>query len=146
MQRDNISNVMKQFEAFALGFEPFFKEVRSNFTNYPPHNVINYSDNRVCLEIAVAGFKRSEISVSEYERTHTLEITGKRAEDTDETDDTRQEYTYSYKGIGARPFTKTFKLADGFKVENAALADGILRITLVKQEPDECAVNEIKIN
>lgn len=135
MQRDSFNNVMNQLEAFALGFEPFFRDIRSNFTTYPPHNVVTLSETMLCLELAVAGFKREDITITES--NGTLTISGDKSG--------RDEPEYAYKGIGSRSFTKTFKVSDLYDIDGAKLEDGILSVTFIKRAPEEEPVRKIKI-
>ncbi len=47
------------------------------------------------------------------------------------------EDSYIYRGIGARQFRQTFALADHVRVLGSELKDGILRIDLVREIPEE---------
>jgi molecular chaperone IbpA len=69
--------------------------------------------------MAVAGFGKSDIDVEMD--GDTLKIAGRVNQD---------DSSYLYKGIAERAFTRQFKLADSVEVKNAALVNGMLKITL----------------
>lgn len=96
-------------------------------TTYPPYNIIKYSDTETVLEIAVAGFREDEISVIVEDAQ--LKISGKK-----ETNDVVE---YLYKGIGTRAFEKSFTLPKDSKVDKAEYADGILKVFVSYQIPEE---------
>ena len=60
-----------------------------------------------------------------------LTVRGKQAED-----DGR---IYLHRGIAARQFQRSFLLADGIEVEDAALDNGLLHINLVRIVPESNA-------
>lgn len=96
-------------------------------TTYPPYNIIKTSETETVLEIAVAGFKEDEISVV-VEDTQ-LKISGKNT--------TNDGAEYLYKGIGSRSFEKTFTLPKDSKVDKAECVDGILKVFVSYQIPEE---------
>jgi molecular chaperone IbpA len=104
-----------------------FREFQFKTDNYPPHNIISISDNEFVLELAVAGFKKEEISVSENQGV--LTIVADKGE--------QPESTYQHRGIGKRAFTKSLRIAEYFEVREAKLEDGILTILFVKNVPEE---------
>jgi len=62
------TNSLAQLNRALVGFDRLFDGFESRFanqlsTNYPPHNVVKIDETRYAIEIAVAGFKRHEISV-----------------------------------------------------------------------------------
>lgn len=60
-----------------IGFDNIVNaRLLASFSNYPPYNIIKYDDTHYALEIAVSGFKKSEISI-EIKEEH-LTISGQR--------------------------------------------------------------------
>ena len=54
------------YTPFTLGFDETFSRLEAlagSRDNYPPYNVINGSDGRTVLELALAGFTRGDIEV-----------------------------------------------------------------------------------
>ena len=121
----------QQLSPFSLGFDETFSRLEALAgagTNYPPYNVINGSDGRTILEVALAGFSESDIGV-ETER-NVLTVTAKKApEDKDK--------KYSHKGISYRTFSRTWQMADDVEVETVEFKDGLLVITLKKELPEK---------
>jgi HSP20 family molecular chaperone IbpA len=111
---------------------------------YPPYNIErigarngqNGADAAEMLRItlAVAGFKRDQLEITIED--NQLVIRGRQEED--------KARAYIHRGIAARQFIKTFVLADGIEVKAAELSDGMLRIDLVKREPER-AVRKVEI-
>ena len=124
-----------------VGWEKLFdtlSRAQLGATNtYPPHNIIKVDADRFLIEIAAAGFKRSELLIELKESI--LTVTGKKESTDFEEDD------YVHRGIGKRDFTKAFTLAEHVKVEDATFADGILTIELQRVVPESERPRQIKI-
>ena len=130
MSRNDLSRLFDQLDSMSLGFGHVFREFHSPTTlSYPPHNIIQKSENEYIVEMAVAGFKKHEISVTEHRGN--LVITGTKDLDTEYTDS-----SYQYRGLARRNFEKSLKMAEYVKIVDATLADGILSITLMRNIPD----------
>lgn len=115
-----------------LGFEEMEqlieKITKSSNDGYPPYNIEKIvTENEIVLKIvlAVAGFLEEELMV-EIE-SNQLVIRGKQ-----KSDDGKE---YLHRGIAARQFQKSFVLAEGIKVEEAELKNGLLSISLRRPEP-----------
>ena len=132
-------NPLSRFDTQALnralvGFDRMFDNFETRFANqinnnYPPYNVVKTDENNYFVELAVAGFKKSEISV-EVENDY-LTIKGERAR----TDDVEQQYLH--RGLSARDFVRQFQLAEHMVVKGAAIQDGILTVQLERLIPEE---------
>ena len=127
---------------FGVGFDTILDELnrvassQSN-TNYPPYNVVKFTDNKFAVEIAVAGFKDGEITIEKDK--NQLIIQGEQVQDLD------NPVEYLHRGISARNFTRTFTLAEHVEVVNAEVANGILTITLERVVPEELQPKKIAI-
>ena len=95
--------------------------------NFPPYNISKVDDNKYTVEIAVAGFSKSDIDI-EIDGD-TLKITGNSAS-VDEED------SFLYKGIANRAFSRTFNLADTIEVKDASLVNGMLKVFLENIIPE----------
>lgn len=125
----------------SVGFDRLFDLVDQNLRlqpedNYPPCNIIRNGENAYAISLAVAGFKRENISVT-LDRD-TLIVSG-RMEKPDGGGD------YLYRGIAARPFERRFNLAEHVEVKGASLNDGLLQIELVRELPEALKPRRIAI-
>jgi len=119
-----------------IGFDRMFEDVQHLSGNtYPPHNIIKLEDDKYQIEIAVAGFKRDELTVK-LDQTE-LEIAGDKVD--------KDTLVYLHKGLASRSFVKTLHLAEHIKVTDVELADGILTISLEKVIPEELKPRKLEI-
>lgn len=133
-----ITSLFPQFNRWAIGFDPLldtFKQVSQSakFGGYPPYNIYKDGD-RYILELAVAGFSKEDITISVKELQLTVEgcLEASEAEPI-------------HKGIATRDFKQDFVLAEYVVVKGAELKDGLLRITLEQELPEELQPKIIKI-
>lgn len=135
MSRTDFSRLFDQLDALSIGFGPVFRDLQTFTTHYPPHNIYQTEpDGDIILEMAVAGFKKDEISIREERGEITIQ--GVKPE--------VAENGYTYRGIAARNFIKRFKLAEDYKSTDASLEDGMLKLVFVKTEPKETKFIAIK--
>ena len=110
-----------------FGFDPFADHIRSMNellkAAYPKYNLVKNEDGSFSLEIAVAGFRKEDLSVEQ--RDSTLFIEGKSSTEL---------RNYLHKGISSKPFKLIFPLSVDWKLKNANLFDGILKFTFVTKE------------
>jgi len=148
--RVNSDLINSQLYKMSVGFDRLFDEFFTNPVNisaqsYPPYNVARVTDDEgeVSYEItlAVAGFTEDDIEIV-VENNH-LKVSGKSGVLAEEAG-TKVEYIH--KGIAERNFTRTLRLADHVEVANAFLQDGILKIKLVVNIPEEAKPKTIKIS
>jgi molecular chaperone IbpA len=148
--RVNSDLINSQLYKMSVGFDRLFDEFFTNPVNisassYPPYNVarITDEDGDISYEItlAVAGFTEADIEII-VEDNH-LKVSGKSGVLAEEAG-TKVEYIH--KGIAERSFTRTLRLADHVEVEKAVLQDGILKIRLVVNIPEEAKPKSIKIS
>ncbi len=130
---------------FAVGFDSVFDELMRVSTqqsqqNYPPYNVVKHDDNTFIIELAVAGFREGDISVTVEK--NQLTIVGEKIESLDELE---KNIEYLYRGISSRSFNRNFTLADHVEVTGAIVSDGILSIKLERQIPEELKPKKIAI-
>lgn len=123
-----------------LGFDQFERTLdrisKKAADGYPPYNIEQLGEDRLCITLAVAGFGESDLAIEIVD--NQLLIQGKQAED-----DGRR--VYLHRGIAARQFQRVFILADGIAVEGARLDKGLLYIDIVRPKPAG-RVQKIKIS
>jgi HSP20 family molecular chaperone IbpA len=124
---------------FLLGFDHLERllerTAKAAGDGYPPYNIEQSGDEKLCITLAVAGFTREELSVTVEDRQ--LVIRGKQSEAADK--------NFLHRGIAARQFQRAFVLAEGIEVTGALLENGLLTIELARPKPDTIVRNiEIK--
>ena len=125
---------------FAVGFDRVLDELNrtarsAGTVNYPPYNVVR-EDTRYTIEVAVAGFDETELSI---ELTNNeLVIKGEKVE-------SKKDTAYLHKGIASRNFNLLFALADIVEVTGASVKNGILSVGLELQVPEPPPTKKIAI-
>ena len=111
-----------------LGFDHFERALdrvsKASAEGYPPYNIEQSAENRLCITLAVAGFAAADLSVQIED--NQLVIRGKQVDQADR--------VYLHRGIAARQFQRSFVLAEGIEVTAATLDNGLLLIDLVRPE------------
>jgi len=139
-----IQQFRKSQGPFFVGFETLWDTMDRIATetrpqSYPPYNLIKESDYNYKIELAVAGFKSDQISVSHEPELNQLTIEG------DQTG-SDNEASFIHRGIAERQFNRTWTVADTIVVKGADLTDGILSVSLEKIIPEEKKPKEISIS
>ncbi len=126
-------DTFKDFDKFFLDFDEqvakmqsFHDDITKNIPNYPPFNVRKIDEKNYTIEIAVAGFATHEIDVE----LDGGKLTVKGNSTSEKPND------YIFNGIATRAFTRTWAIGDEYKVENAELFNGILKIALERLIPE----------
>lgn len=117
----------KTLDPFTVGYDKFFKDIEEvtknvakNVPSYPPYNIKQVSKNKYVIEMAVAGFAKSDIEVT----VEGNKLVIKGATQDNESED------YLFKGIANRAFQRTFTIADKVEVGDAEMVNGMLRVWL----------------
>ena len=117
----------------------FHDELTKNVPNYPPYNIRKTDENNYTIELAVAGFTKSNIDISI--ENDKLIVKGFMRDDHDgEPED------FLFKGIANRAFTRMFALSDQIEVHNAELVNGMLRIFLERIIPEHKKPRKIEVS
>jgi len=128
-------------QKMVIGYDDIMKRLNESFDSgkvpgYPPFNVKKVSENKYLIELAVAGFGKSDLEIEMKEGVLSVKGNVK-------SDESDQEENVLYKGIAERAFTRNFLLADQVEVKNADLVNGMLKIWLERFVPD---TKKISIN
>ena len=128
---------------FGIGFDDVFNRMhrlmthdQHEKTNFPPYNIINESDTESIVEMAVAGFAEDDLDITL--NNGVLTISGRRDVKLDDA-------KYQHKGIAYRNFERSFTLADHIEVNGASCNDGILKIYLQRNIPEDLKPKVIEI-
>ena len=128
-----IPNALTRWERYSpvgIGLEDMFKRLDAfadHGTNYPPYNILKLDDEKQQLQVALAGFRKEDIEVA-VERG-VLQISVSKSYET--------EGEYVHRGVAQRSFARNWQLSDDTKGEEVTFQDGLLRVTLVKEIPEE---------
>ncbi len=125
-----------------VGFDGLFEDLerihnsaRTGTDNYPPHNIVRVDEENFIIELAVAGFAESDLSIEV--KDGILKVSGSTGDDSDR--------DYAYKGISSRKFEKSFRLSEFVVIDGADLKDGILVVNARVEIPEEQRPRKINI-
>ena len=135
----------KTLDPFKVGYDKFFKDieevtknVNKNIPSYPPYNIKQVSKNKYVIEMAVAGFAKSDIEVTL--EGNKLVIKGSAKED-----ELKEEENFLFKGIANRNFSRSFTLADKIEIGQAEMVNGMLRVWLESLVQAQDTIKKIAI-
>jgi len=126
----NINQLLERVHKNSIGMEDYFDKIftmHESSSNYPPYNLVSVSNDESRLELALAGFKKSEVFV--YTESGKLYVEGKK-------EDKKEEINYVHKGVAQRSFTRSWTLAEDTEVRSVSFEDGLLSVTLGKVIPE----------
>ncbi len=125
------TGVFDPFRNLTVGFDNIFDQLSTlssyDTSNYPPYNIKKVGKEKYQLEMALAGFTKTDVIVEVKE--NTLTISGKVSDkDTD---------TFVHRGIAQRSFKRQWTLAEHLEVTSAVLKDGVLKVDMKLNLPEE---------
>ncbi len=127
------------FKNYSIGFDRMFNTLnevsRINTTNFPPYNIRKLGKGKYQIEIALAGFSKSDIECEVQDGILSV-IAKKENKDND---------SLIHQGIASRSVVRKFTLSEYIKVDSADFKDGILNIKLYEEVPEEKKAKTIKI-
>ena len=124
----NIDTFLRDIDRYSIGLDRFFNNLAvDRETNYPPYNLIKTDETNFTLELALAGFKKEEISV--YTEKSQLVVEANREEV-----DGRE---YVHRGLASRAFTRTWTLSEDMVVQDVTFVNGILSVQLERIVPEK---------
>jgi molecular chaperone IbpA len=137
-------SVFHNINRYAIGFDHLMDHLVSLHSNnnlttneYPPYDIIREGESNYKIELAVAGFKKDELSIQL--KDNTLTIKG-------ESNSKNSNGDYLHKNIARRSFSKDFTLAENIEVGDAEFEDGVLGVSLTHNIPEEQRPKEISIH
>ena len=129
----NLPDLMDKIAKNSIGLDDYFdKFFNSDFpqSNYPPYNLIQLNNHESKLEIALAGFKKTEVKV--YTEFGKLYVEGKKEESEDVGE-------FVYKGLAQRSFERVWTITDDTEIGSVKFEDGLLTVNLSKIVPQHHA-------
>ncbi len=105
------------------------RAAKSAADGYPPYNIEQIGDDRLRITLAVAGFRKADLSVTVEQ--NQLVIRGRHRDEVPR--------VFIHRGIAARQFQRSFILAEGIEIAGATLDSGLLHIDLERPKPSTIA-------
>ena len=128
----NLPELLEKINRNSIGLDDYLNRFWDNTTteNYPPYNLVQVNNVESRLEIALAGFKKDEVSV--FTEFGKLSVQGKKEE-------SKNDGEFVHKGLAQRSFARQWTLADDTEVRQVSFEDGLLVVQLGKIVPDHHA-------
>ena len=129
----NLPELMEKITRNSIGMDDYlnrFWDGGDTTSNYPPYNLVQVNNVESRLEIALAGFKKDEVSV--YTEFGKLHVQGKKEESEDVGE-------FVHKGLASRSFDRVWTISDDHEVRDAEFRDGLLVVRLGKIVPEHHA-------
>ena len=125
----NLPELMEKITRNSIGMDDYLNRFwdDTTTTNYPPYNLVQVNNVESRLEIALAGFKKDEVSV--YTEFGKLFVEGKKEE-------SENMGEFLHKGLAQRNFTRVWTLSDDTEIRDVEFTDGMLVVTLGKIVPE----------
>jgi len=128
---------LNKFLTKSIGFEDIFSrffELEDFNGGHPFYNIKRIKDDKYVLEMALAGYKKSEVEVNVTDGV--LSIKG-------ETKDEKEDYVH--RGIAKRAFAKQLQLSEYVECKGAKLEDGMLKVELEYNPPEDKKPKQITV-
>jgi molecular chaperone IbpA len=130
---------LAQISRALVGFDRYFNAPNHTNGNYPPHNIVKYSEDTYAIEVAVAGFAKEEVTVEVDQDQLTIRgIKYRPNQDTGQVE-------YLHRGLAARDFEQTFTLAEYMEVVGAKVDNGMLQIDIKRVVPEALKPRQIEV-
>ena len=129
----NLNNFLNN----AIGFEDVFRRFHRLPTinaGFPHYNIKKAGEDKYTLEMALAGYKKSDIDVQVQDGV--LSIEGMSTEDKED---------FVHKGIAKRAFKKQLQLSEYVECKGAKLEDGMLKVELNYNPPEDKKPKKITV-
>ena len=128
----DLGAIVDAAERYSVGLDDVFHRLHSYGMGraneaYPPYNLVQESNIKWRIEVALAGWSKDEIEVST--ESNVLLIRSKAAKD-------KEEEEYMHRGISTRTFARGFNLSDDVEIGDVGFNNGMLTIELKKVIPD----------
>ena len=129
----NINKFLNRTIGFEDVFTRFF-QMQEYDSVYPFYDIKKVDDENYSLEMALAGWKKSDIKVTVEDGV--LTVNGSVEKNTDK---------YIHKGVAQRAFTKRLQLSEYVECKGAKLEDGMLKVRLFYNPPENKKAKEIAV-
>ena len=128
---------LNKFLTKSIGFEDIFNrffEMEDFNGGHPFYNIKRIKDDKYVLEMALAGYTKSDVKVEVADGVLSIEGSiNKEAED------------YIYRGISKRAFSKKLQLSEYVECKGAKFEDGMLKVDLEYNPPEDKRAKLIEV-
>ena len=125
-----------------VGFDNLFNELETISTqkqnSFPAHDILRISEDEYEITLALSGFNKKDISIDVHDGVLTIKGNGGSEIKNDNVQ-------YIYKGIAKRSFEQKFRLEQYVDVKDAKLSNGLLKISLLREIPEERKPRQIAL-
>ena len=121
----NLNKFLTKSICFEDIFNRFF-ELQDFNGGHPFYNIKRIKDDKYVLEMALAGYKKSEVKVDITDGV--LSIKGSASKEGED---------YIHRGISKRSFAKQLQLSEYVECTGAKLEDGMLKVDLEYNPPED---------
>jgi molecular chaperone IbpA len=128
---------LNKFLTKSIGFEDIFHrffELEDFNAGHPFYNIKRIKDDKYVLEMALAGYTKADVKVEVTDGV--LSISGTINKDAED---------YVYKGISRRAFAKQLQLSEYVECTGAKLEDGMLKVDLEYNPPEDKKPKTIEV-
>ena len=137
----DLNAVVDAAEKYSVGFDDLFYRLHSYGMGsvneaYPPYNIVQESNVKWRIELALAGWAPEQIEVTTESNVLLVRSIAPKNKGEDE---------YVHRGISKRNFARTFTVADDVIVKGGTLKDGMLSVELERIIPEEKKLKVIDI-
>jgi len=129
----NLNNFLNN----AIGFESFFerfRDLRSVNAGFPHYNIKKAGEDKYVIEMALAGYKKSDIEVEVADGILFIEGKSPQAKE-----------DFVHKGIATRSFKRILQLSEYVECTGAKLEDGMLKVDLKYDPPENKKAKKISV-
>ena len=128
----DLGAIVDAAERYSVGLDDVFYRLHSYGMGspkdaYPPYNLVQESNIKWRIELALAGWSKDEFEVST--ESNVLLIRSKAAKN-------KGEEEYMHRGISTRTFARGFNLSDDVEVGTVSFNNGLLVIELKRIIPE----------
>ena len=110
---------------------------KDKVSTYPLYNIEKHGEDNYFIYMAVVGFHEKDLNVIVQDDQLTISGSINTTED--------DGIEYLHRGIETKSFERTFRLADHMHVTSAEINDGLLRVAVVREIPEEAKPRMIPI-
>ena len=108
----------------------------SHGSSYPPHNVFKVNQDKIVLQMALAGIEPADLRLLTNGNEFTISYEPETKEEV---------VNIQYQSISTRRFKKSFRLEEPWEVTNASLNNGLLEVEVCQTKVPEKEI-EIRVN
>lgn len=141
---NELENLVNNMVRASVGYDYLpnvFETFSSRMSTYPPYDIVKESSDSYSISVALAGFDKDDIEIAQTDRALRINTVESMV---DETEDIFPHFLH--KGIAKRKFKLAFALSEYVNVTSAAFDNGLLRIMLKSDVPEEKREKIVKIS